>query len=54
MRNLVRRLWEEEEGQDLVEYGLLVVLVSLTVVVTMRGVASAISKVFSNASSSMS
>jgi len=54
MRNLVRRLWQEEEGQDLVEYSLLVVLVSLTVVAAMRGVASSISKVFSNASTSMS
>jgi len=53
MRNLVRRLWEEEEGQDLVEYGLLVVLVSLSVIAAMRGVASALSGVFSHASSSL-
>ena len=54
MRNIVRRLWEEEEGQDLVEYGLLVVLVSLAAVAAMRGLASAISGVFPTASSSMS
>ena len=29
MMNLLKRLWQEEEGQDLVEYGLLLVLVSL-------------------------
>ena len=25
----MKRLWQEEEGQDLVEYGLLVVLIAL-------------------------
>ncbi len=29
MKNLLKRLWQEEQGQDLVEYGLLVVLVAL-------------------------
>ena len=28
MKNLLRKLWKDEEGQDLVEYALLVVLVS--------------------------
>ena len=27
--NLLKRLWKEEEGQDLVEYALLVVLLAL-------------------------
>lgn len=54
MGNLVRRLWREVEGQDLTEYGLLVVLVSLSAIAAMQGVASAISAVFSSASSSMS
>ena len=26
MKNLLKRLWQEEEGQDLVEYGLLLFL----------------------------
>jgi hypothetical protein len=29
MNTLLKRLWQEEEGQDLVEYGLLVVLIGL-------------------------
>jgi Flp pilus assembly pilin Flp len=54
MRNLVKRLWQEEEGQDLVEYGLLLVLVSLGAVAAMGSLASAISKSFGNASANLS
>lgn len=53
MKNLVRRLWKEEEGQDLVEYALLVVLVALGAVVAMKALASAISDAFSNAASNL-
>jgi pilus assembly protein Flp/PilA len=54
MRNLVKRLWQEEEGQDLVEYGLLLVLVSLGAVAAMGTLASAISNSFGNASKNLS
>jgi pilus assembly protein Flp/PilA len=47
--NIIKRLWQEEEGQDLVEYGLLVVLISLFAVVAMKGLANGISDAFSNA-----
>ncbi len=46
MKNLWKRLWQEEEGQDLVEYGLLLVLVSLGAVAAMGTLASAISNAF--------
>jgi Flp pilus assembly pilin Flp len=49
MRTIVVRLWKEEEGQDLVEYGLLVVLIALGCILAMQGLASGISKAFSNA-----
>lgn len=52
MQNL-RRLWTEESGQDLVEYALLVVLISLAAVVSMRSLANAISDSFSNASANL-
>ncbi len=48
------RLWKEEEGQDLVEYGLLLLFVSLISVTVIKGVGSAISTVFKNASTSLS
>ncbi len=53
MKNLLHRLWKEEEGQDLVEYALLVVLVALGAVVAMKSLASAISDAFSNASANL-
>ena len=34
--NLMKRLWKEEEGQDLVEYALLVVLISLGAIAAMK------------------
>jgi pilus assembly protein Flp/PilA len=54
MKNLLKRLWQEEEGQDLVEYGLLLVLVSLGAVAAMGTLASAISNAFGNASKNLS
>ena len=51
---LVKRLWREEQGQDLVEYGLLLVLVSLGTVAAMGTLASAISNAFGNASANLS
>jgi len=49
MKNLFRKLWKDEEGQDLVEYALLVVLISLGAVAAMKNLASGISDAFSNA-----
>ncbi|HEV2387736.1 MAG TPA: Flp family type IVb pilin [Candidatus Acidoferrales bacterium] len=51
--NRLRHLWREEEGQDLVEYALLVVLVALGAVVAMQSLASAISDAFQNASTNL-
>ena len=51
--NLMKRLWKEEEGQDLVEYALLVVLISLAAVVAMQNLASGISDAFSNAAANL-
>lgn len=43
-----------EQGQDLVEYALLVALIALVCVTGVSNVASAINKVFSNISNSLS
>jgi pilus assembly protein Flp/PilA len=51
--DIMKRLWQEEEGQDLVEYGLLVVLISLFAIVAMKGLAGGISDAFSNASAQL-
>jgi pilus assembly protein Flp/PilA len=53
MRKVIRRLWKEEEGQDLTEYALLLVLISLVAVVSMQTVGNAVSDVFVNATTNL-
>jgi len=60
MNNLALRLYiklqnlaNNEQGQDLVEYALLIALISLTVITSVKGVATAVNTVFSNVSSSL-
>jgi pilus assembly protein Flp/PilA len=53
MKSLLNRLWKEEEGQDLVEYGLLLVLIALGALASMGSLAAAISNVFSNAATNL-
>lgn len=54
MTELLKRLWQEEEGQDLTEYALLLVLIALAAITAMNGLAGAIEKVFNNAASNLS
>ena len=53
MKNLIKQLWQEEEGQDLVEYALLLFLISLAAIGSMKGLASSISTVFASAATSL-
>jgi pilus assembly protein Flp/PilA len=53
MKNLLVRLWKEQEGQDLTEYALLLVLLSLAAIATLGTLASAINSVFSQASTNL-
>jgi pilus assembly protein Flp/PilA len=50
---LVNDLMSSEEGQDLVEYALLITLVALAAVTGIQGVASAINAVFSKISTTL-
>ncbi len=54
MKNFVMRLWREEEAQDLTEYGLLLVLISLVAVASMTTLGSAVSNAFVNATTNLS
>lgn len=54
MKSLFVRLWKEEEGQDLTEYALLLVLIALAAITAMKGLATSIENVFSNAAASLS
>ena len=54
MMNLLRRLWKGEGGQDLVEYGLLLGFIAVIAIATIKGIGTAISTIFTNASTSLS
>ena len=49
MTNLLKRLWKEEEGQDLVEYSLLVAFLALAATAGMNTLATAINATFAAA-----
>lgn len=53
MKAILARLWKEEEGQDLTEYALLLVLVALAAIGALGTLASAINNVFSNAAGNL-
>jgi len=53
MKNLLMRLWNEESGQDLVEYGLLLALLAVAAIASMQKVASAVSNVFGAAAGNL-
>ncbi len=53
MRKLLLRLWREEAGQDLTEYGLLLVLVALGAIVGMGKLATAINAAYSTAAANL-
>jgi pilus assembly protein Flp/PilA len=51
MLELIRRLAKEEDGQDLVEYALLLVFIALIVVAALPNLGKTVSNVFSNTTS---
>lgn len=53
MKNVLVRLWKEEEGQDLTEYALLLVLLSLAAITTLGTLAAAINSVFNRAAQNL-
>jgi len=53
MRKLLRRLWLEQQGQDLVEYALLLALISTSAVASLKTLANALENVFSDAAANL-
>jgi pilus assembly protein Flp/PilA len=53
IKKIARQLWGDEQGQDLTEYALLVVLLALAAVIGMGQLAGAINNVFSAAASNL-
>lgn len=46
MLDLIRRLWKDEEGQGMVEYGLIIVLVSIAAIVALDAMGVQLGVVF--------
>lgn len=53
MRELFSRLWNEQDGQDLTEYALLIVFVALSATAAVGTLAGAVSAVFSRAAENL-
>jgi pilus assembly protein Flp/PilA len=53
MSGQLEALWQDESGQDLTEYALLIVLVALAAVASMKALAKAVSTVYSNAATNL-
>ncbi len=46
MLNLAKRLWREEKGQGMVEYGLILALVSIVAILALSGIGETLKGVF--------
>jgi len=53
MKTFFVKLWNEEHGQDLTEYALLLVLLSLAAIGSLSTLAKAINGTFSNAAANL-
>jgi Flp pilus assembly pilin Flp len=53
MKNLLKLLWQEQQGQDLTEYALLLALLALGTITSMRTIANMINGFFANAASNI-
>jgi Flp pilus assembly pilin Flp len=53
MSELIRRLWTDEDGQDIAEYAVMLAVILVLVVGTIRLIGSNANNVFSNTASSI-
>jgi Flp pilus assembly pilin Flp len=53
MSEFIRRIWSEEEGQDIAEYAVMLAVILVLVVGTIRLIGSNANNVFSNTASSI-
>jgi len=54
MRDTVYRFWANEEGQDLIEYTLVLAFVTLGAAALMRGAGSSVNNIWTAASTTLS
>ncbi|HTC45902.1 MAG TPA: hypothetical protein VK722_01155 [Candidatus Aquilonibacter sp.] len=53
MKNLITKLWAEQQGQDVAEYSIMLAVILVIVVGTIRLIGSNSGNVFSNVGSSI-
>ena len=53
MKIFWKRFWKDTEGQDLVEYALLVAAIALGMIATIKGIAQALNSLYESISSSL-
>jgi Flp pilus assembly pilin Flp len=53
MRNLIQKIWSEDQGQDIAEYAVMLAVILVLVVGTIRLVGSNANTVFSNVGSAV-
>jgi pilus assembly protein Flp/PilA len=49
MKNIMKRLWKEEEGQDLIEYALLIALIALIGAAAFPAIGTSLNNIFVHA-----
>lgn len=54
MKAMLRKLWIEDEGQDLAEYGLLLILIAVAVITAITAFRGQIVNAFNSATSALS
>jgi len=52
--NFLKKLWKDEEGQDLIEYGLLLTLIAVVAIASLKTISSLVSNMYSNAVANLS
>lgn len=53
MKIFWKRFWKQTEGQDLVEYALLVAAIALGMIATIKGIAQALNSLYESIQSSL-
>jgi Flp pilus assembly pilin Flp len=53
MNRFIKQLWNDEQGQDLTEYALLLVLLTLAAIGSLGTLANAVNGVFKNAAANL-
>lgn len=53
MKNLLRRLWQDEQGQDIAEYAVMLAVILLLVVGTIKLIGTNANSTFSNVASTI-